>query len=92
MNRQSKLNERRRFTVQTRKQQLQDLQSERFTGIAQEVATKLEPFIKAEITRQLDEALEELKVSKCPVAPCTLSHPVLRSGSSMTGSATMYRG
>lgn len=59
MNREKRLLSAGRFNALTRKQQLRDAQSQNTIKIADEVAKRLEPFIKAEIARQLAEAQAE---------------------------------
>jgi len=55
MNRQNKLVTRSRSNALTRKMQLRDAQSQNNAKLADEVAKRLEPFIRAEIARQLAE-------------------------------------
>jgi hypothetical protein len=55
MNREKRLLSSGRFNALTRKQQLRDAQARNNATLADEVAKRLEPFIRAEIARQLDE-------------------------------------
>lgn len=59
MNRQNRLTTSRRQLIFTRKQQLADLAGRKNNELADQIARQLEPFIKAEIARQLEDALEE---------------------------------
>lgn len=53
MNREKRLLSAGRFNALTRQQQLREAQSQNNSKLADEVAKRLEPFIKAEIERQL---------------------------------------
>jgi len=59
MNREKRLLSAGRFNALTRKQQLREAQSRNNSALADEVAKRLEPFIKAEIARQLAEQESE---------------------------------
>jgi hypothetical protein len=58
MNREKRLLAAGRVNALTRKQQLRDAQLQNNSALADEVAKRLEPFIKAEIARQLAEREE----------------------------------
>jgi len=57
MNRQNKLVTRGRFNALTRKMQLRNAQYQNNAKLADEVAKRLEPFIKDQIARQVDDTL-----------------------------------
>lgn len=59
MNRDKRLLSAGRFNALTRKMQLREAQSRNNSALADEVAKRLEPFIKAEIARQLADAQAE---------------------------------
>jgi len=62
MNRQNRLLSAGRLNALTRKQELESLRRRKDTELAEQVSARLEPFIVAEIERQLTKALEDRDV------------------------------